>query len=182
MPFNPLKIFKNKSETKTAVESPSLPLEKHISEETKTTLLPSRDAHGRFISKKTAPSISKKTVEEIKKEPTKPQETKVESDIKGPFVANYYGVQIRKYHDGEKWYFSIQDFLPLGEADPPRKNLEILKQDETFKEIFMKVVKIIDEIPCADSKGTVEILKAVGAVFPGPTFRWVEETASFPFI
>lgn len=170
MAFNPLNIFAKKKSTEEKESTPS-DAKEHLTEEIKVKPTPVRDTHGKFISKKPA---------SVKTEEDKPAK-KITGEPKGPYIATFYGVEIRKYYEDGKWYFSIEDILPLGQKNPPLASLDKLKEKEEFNAVFEKVVKVIDNIPCSGAKGVVEIVNLTGASFPGPFLRWIEETATFPF-
>lgn len=183
MAFDPLKMFSKKQPAPIPDSSKDEPeeipapeaMEKHITEEVKPKKMPARDANGKFISKKTAP---KKESDEIPKEESV---IKDKSGFKGPYISIFYSVEIRKYYEDGKWYFSIEDILPLGQKDPPLGSLDQLKEEEEINKVFEKVVRVIDDIPCSGAEGIVEIVNLTGANFPGPFIRWIEETATFPF-
>lgn len=167
MAFDPLKIFKK--------EVPAEVEKEHLSEKIKAKPVPVRDTHGKFVSKKAV-------VATLQEEPAaKPQEIPNSIPANEPYTSTFYGVDIKKYYDNGKWYFSIEDILPLGQKNPPLQSLDKLKENEEFNKVFEKAVKIIDNIPCSEAKGIVEIVNLTGASFPGPFQRWIEETAAFPF-
>lgn len=178
MTFDPLKIFAKKKSTEEKESTPS-DAKEHLTEEIKARTTPVRDTHGKFISKKPAPAKTEedKPIRQVQSEPAK----KIAGEPKGPYIATFYSVEIRKYYEDGKWYFSIEDILPLGQKNPPLESLDKLKEKEEFNAVFEKVVKVIDNIPCSGAKGVVEIVNLTGASFPGPFSRWIEETATFPF-
>ena len=127
---------------------------------------PPRGRGGKFVSKKKV--VVKKEIDENK--------------VQGPFMAPFAGKEIRKFHIGGKWYYSIEDLVLLLSADPPIKPLGQLKKEKNFKEVLEKRIEVINEIDCADYKGTVEILskiiKTCNANFPGSLFRWLEDIST----
>ncbi len=175
MVFNPLNFLTgDKSKDERVV-----PAKEHISEEIKLRPTPKRGSRGKFVSKKPA-GRRKKPVSTQRGEPASTKTTSA-GEIKGPYIAIFYGVKIRKYYAGGKWYFSVEDLLPLGQMDPPLKSLPKLREEEEFNKVFEKAVKIIDGIPCAGAREIIEMVDLTKAAFPGPFQRWIEETAGFPF-
>ena len=127
---------------------------------------PQRGPGGKFVSKKKV--VVKKEIDENK--------------VQGPFMAPFAGKEIRKFYVNGKWYYSIEDLVLLLNADPPIKPLGQLKREKNFKEVLEKRIEVINEIDCADYKGTVEILskiiKTCNANFPGSLFRWLEDIST----
>lgn len=190
-------------------ENTSEPKKENKIEEVKVVTTPKRDSNGKFVSKKpkSSPNVSiAKIVEETNIEPAETEENKVEekgvkeqaeqkdagfkeddarqskgNKPKGPFMVTFFGVEIRKYYLDGKWYFSLEDLLPLGQKDPPLGTLEMLNGKEEFNKIYKRVVTLIEEVPCSDASGSMEIARATKALFPGPFYRWIEETASFSY-
>jgi len=127
---------------------------------------PARGPGGKFVSKKKV--VIKKEIDERK--------------VEGPFMAPFAGKEIRKFYANGKWYFSVEDLLFLLNANPPIKPLEQLKGEKSFEKVLENRIKTINEVDCADYKGTVEILKDIikihSADFPGSLFRWLEDIST----
>jgi hypothetical protein len=153
---------------------------------------PIRGPSGRFVSKKIKEEEIKPVVEEkvetpifdTKKEtPSKKTVPTVPTKAKGPFMVPFGGSEVRRFYMG-KWYYSIDDLLSFGYADPPIKSVANLKLEEKMKDIMEDVVKI-NEVDCSDANCSLAILKSVmvnyHATFPGSILRWIEDISTLPF-
>ena len=145
-------------------KKPKEDVKEHLTEEVRVKPTPVRDSHGKFIGKK----AQEKPASHEEDKPVK----KTAGEPKGPYIATFYSVEIRKYYEDGKWYFSIEDILPLGQKVPPLGSLDKLKEQEEFNKVFEKAVRIIDNIPCSGAKGIVDIVNLTKASFPGPFQKW----------
>jgi hypothetical protein len=168
--------------------------------------LPVRGPGGKFVSKKkveTKPAVEKEvketkieeekqaepevetvTVEE--KETSKPEEKKSSKSpkFKGPFPITFYGTEVRRFYEDNKWYYSIEDFLKLCSSTPPLERYSELKESKKYSTLFKKYTVKIEEVACTDPEGANEILKALsfsGVTFPGPLSSWFTDTANLPY-
>jgi hypothetical protein len=121
--------------------------------------------------------MSKKKIEES----SIPHKKKSVSSPKGPVVTTFFGREVRRYYWQKKWYFSVEDVLLIGSAEPVLPPYKELKNKKGVKEILEKNVETISEIPCATAENTIESIRFLKLKFPGPIVDWLTDTAKFPY-
>ncbi len=160
MAFNPLKIFQD-GEQKDA--SPA-PVKEHLVEELKPKAAPLRGPGGKFISKKASSSKTAPAKGKKKKKTTK----KPSVETKEVATVSFYGIDIRRIYHDKKWYFSTDDIMLL--AKPIILGGKITKK-KNYKKVFDEIAETISGVSYADADGTVKLIQAMEATFPGPLVR-----------
>lgn len=104
-----------------------------------------------------------------------PQGKFVSKKPKKPVVVTFYGREIRKIHDGGKWYFAIEDIM--ASAAPNVFGGKITKKS-SFKKLQKSLSKTIDNIVYADAEGCIKLIHEVEGIFPGPLPDWLRESSA----
>jgi len=169
MAFNPLgKIFQDGKEKDISTAS----IKEHLAEKIKPATTPLRGPRGRFISKKaSSPKVA------TDKERKKGKEEKPSVAQRDVSTVSFYGIDIRRIYHDKKWCFSTDDIILL--AKPVTLGGKI-KRKNNFKKVFDEVTTTLSGVSYADADGTVKLIQAMDATFPGPLSRCLHNSLQMP--
>lgn len=126
------------------------------------TVAPPRGAGGKFVSLK-------------KKEP----EERDNEEAKGPFPLTFYGHEIRRYHKGNRWYFSVDDIAKtayLNAEDPSVRKGDPEKLADAKKEYETQ----INGVAVAKPKDIAKFIPFFKGNMPGPIVDWLISNSELP--
>lgn len=98
-------------------------------------------------------------------------------------VSIFYGFTIRKLYIDKKWYFCLEDIMPLAKYDNPKSDLDKLNETAEFHETFEKVAKEIDGVSWVSSKAFMELwplIRSAEHMIPGSFPDWLKSISELP--
>lgn len=145
-----------------------------------------RGPGGKFVSKKKPvlkieePALP--PVPEVKPVTQAPPPVKNSNDVE---VVSFYNQDIRKFYSGNKWYFAVEDMLPLTgmNASTTKDYLDKIKNSSEHKKVVAGIITVVDSIDCIDIDGLttlLPILRETKNIFPGPFPDWLKNISTFP--
>jgi hypothetical protein len=148
---------------------------------------PIRGPGGKFISKKSA-SPEKKESKPLEKPAVenKPKNSKTTPETPILKSSSFSGVPIRRFYSQGKWFFVIEDIIPLANVPEVKEYLNLIKSTnlelkENWENMTKKITYNIngqDEfLECADYENILKLISAQDKPLPGPFSRWIRETS-----